>query len=149
MYPHDGRVDHLDGGIMSGSKRVHEPPPYASSPPADEAVIAGSIWAITFRQITPWRARSQHPKDAVEDTSILLNLIYDFAQTGLPLDNVDPEAIERPIHWDIRLIERFMIIMGPTSSMFDILTISSLLLLFQADVAFFRTGWFMETLSLL
>ena len=78
---------------------------------------------------------------------LLLNLIYDFAQTGLPLDNVDPEAIEQPIHWDIRLIERFMIVMGPTSSMFDVLTISVLLLLFQADVALFRTGWFMETLA--
>ena len=31
---------------------------------------------------------------------LLTNLIYDFAQTGLPLDNVDPEAIERPIHWE-------------------------------------------------
>jgi hypothetical protein len=71
MYPHDGRVDHLDGGIMSDSKRVHEPAPYASSPPADEAVIAGSIWAITFRQIAPWCAGSQHPADAVEDTSIV------------------------------------------------------------------------------
>ena len=56
MYAHDGRVYHLDGGIMSDSKRVHEPAPYASSPPADEAVIAGSIWAVTFRQITPWEA---------------------------------------------------------------------------------------------
>jgi P-type Mg2+ transporter len=78
---------------------------------------------------------------------LLLNLIYDFAQSGLPLDNVDPEAIERPIHWDIRLIERFMMVMGPTSSMFDLMTITALLLLFQADVAFFRTGWFMETLA--
>jgi magnesium-transporting ATPase (P-type) len=68
---------------------------------------------------------------------LLLNLIYDFAQSGLPLDNVDPEAIERPIHWDIRLIERFMMVMGPTSSMFDLMTITALLLLFQADVAFF------------
>jgi Mg2+-importing ATPase len=78
---------------------------------------------------------------------LLINLIYDFAQTGLPLDNVDPEDIAKPIHWDIRLIERFMMVMGPTSSMFDILTISGLLLLFHADVAFFRTGWFVETLA--
>ena len=35
---------------------------------------------------------------------------------GLPLDNVDPEAIERPIHWNIRLIERFMIVIGPISN---------------------------------
>ena len=40
-----------------------------------------------------------------------------------------------------------MMVMGPTSSMFDVLTISMLLLLFQADVAFFRTGWFVETLA--
>jgi Mg2+-importing ATPase len=78
---------------------------------------------------------------------LLINLIYDFAQSGLPLDNVDPEAIEQPIHWNIRLIERFMMMMGPASSMFDILTISGLLLLFHADVAFFRTGWFVETLA--
>ena len=78
---------------------------------------------------------------------LLINLIYDFAQSGLPLDNVDPEAIEQPIHWDIRLIERFMMMMGPASSIFDIVTISGLLLLFHADVAFFRTGWFMETLA--
>ena len=78
---------------------------------------------------------------------LLLNLIYDFAQTGLPLDNVDPEDLAKPIHWDIRLIERFMMVMGPTSSVFDIITISGLLFLFHADVAFFRTGWFVETLA--
>ena len=78
---------------------------------------------------------------------LLINLIYDFAQTGLPLDRVDPEDVARPIHWDIRLIERFMIVMGPTSSMFDMLTISGLLFVFHADMAFFRTGWFVETLS--
>ena len=78
---------------------------------------------------------------------LLINLIYDFAETGLPLDNVDPKDIAKPIHWDIRLIERFMIVMGPTSSMFDMVTISRLLLVFHADVAFFRTGWFVETLA--
>jgi P-type Mg2+ transporter len=77
---------------------------------------------------------------------LLTNLIYDFAQTGLPLDNVDPEAIERPIHWDILLIERFMVVMGPISTIFDVATFAVLLLLFQADEAFFRTGWFVESL---
>jgi hypothetical protein len=37
---------------------------------------------------------------------LLTNLIYDAAQTGLPLDRVDPEAVQRPIHWDMRVIER-------------------------------------------
>jgi Mg2+-importing ATPase len=77
---------------------------------------------------------------------LLTNLIYDFAQTGLPLDNVDPEAVARPIHWDIRLIERFMIVMGPISTIFDVATFAVLLLLFQADEALFRTGWFVESL---
>jgi Mg2+-importing ATPase len=77
---------------------------------------------------------------------LLTNLIYDFAQTGLPLDNVDPEAIAQPIHWDIRLIERFMIMMGPVSTLFDVTTFAVLLMLFQADEALFRTGWFVESL---
>jgi Mg2+-importing ATPase len=77
---------------------------------------------------------------------LLTNLIYDVAQTGLPLDNVDPEAVERPIHWDIRLIERFMIVIGPISTLFDIATFAVLLLFFHATEAFFRTGWFVESL---
>jgi Mg2+-importing ATPase len=77
---------------------------------------------------------------------LLTNLIYDAAQTGLPLDNVDPEAIERPIHWDMRLIERFMIVMGPISTLFDVITFAVLLLVFHAGEAFFRTGWFVESL---
>jgi Mg2+-importing ATPase len=77
---------------------------------------------------------------------LLTNLIYDFAQTGLPLDNVDPEAVARPIHWDIRLIERFMIVMGPISTVFDVATFAALLLVFQAGEVLFRTGWFVESL---
>ncbi|MDB5394830.1 MAG: mgtA [Rhodospirillales bacterium] len=77
---------------------------------------------------------------------LLTNLIYDLAQTGLPLDNVDPEAVERPIHWEMRLIERFMIVMGPISTLFDVATFAVLLLLFRADESLFRTGWFVESL---
>jgi P-type Mg2+ transporter len=71
---------------------------------------------------------------------LLSNLIYDVAQTGLPLDNVDPEAVERPIHWDMRLIERFMVVMGPISMLFDAVTFAVLLLLFHVGEGFFRTG---------
>src|ERR1019366_2616999 len=67
---------------------------------------------------------------------LLTNLIYDFAQTGLPLDNVDAEAVERPIHWDIKLIEKFMVVMGPVSTAFDVITFFVLLRLFHADEAF-------------
>jgi P-type Mg2+ transporter len=77
---------------------------------------------------------------------LLTNLIYDFAQSGLPLDNVDPKDVERPIHWESKLIERFMIVMGPISTVFDLLTFAVLVLFFRADMAFFRTGWFIESL---
>src|ERR1700722_6627357 len=57
---------------------------------------------------------------------LLTNLIYDVAQAGLPIDNVDAEAIERPLHWDLRLIERFMVVMGPVSTLFDVITFATL-----------------------
>src|SRR6202030_4808937 len=71
MRAHDGRVYHLDGRIMSGGKCVHDPPPHSGSSPPDEAVVAGGAWSIVIRQIAPWCAGSQHPADAVEDTSIV------------------------------------------------------------------------------
>lgn len=77
---------------------------------------------------------------------LLTNLIYDFAQTGLPFDEVDEEVIARPVHWNIRLIERFMPVMGPISTVFDLITFGVLIFLFQSDVALFRTGWFIESL---
>ena len=77
---------------------------------------------------------------------LLTNLIYDCAQMGLPVDHVDPETVERPVHWDIRMIERFMLVIGPVSTVFDMLTFGVLVLLFHADETFFRTGWFVESL---
>ena len=77
---------------------------------------------------------------------LLGNLIYDLAQTGLPFDRVDDEAIQRPIHWEIKLIERFMVLIGPISTVFDVATFAVLLLVFHAGEAMFRTGWFVESI---
>ena len=61
-------------------------------------------------------------------TQILLNnLLYDFSEIGVPFDNVDAEALRRPARWDMRLIERFMLVLGPVSSLFDFLTFCALL----------------------
>jgi hypothetical protein len=60
MHAHDGRVDHLDGRIVSGGKCVHNPSPYSGPSPPDETVVAGGAWAIAIRQIAPWCAGSQH-----------------------------------------------------------------------------------------
>ena len=71
MHARHGCVYHLDGSIMSGGKCVHDPPPYSGPSPPDETVIASGAWAIALWQIAPWCAGSQHPADAVEDTSIV------------------------------------------------------------------------------
>jgi Mg2+-importing ATPase len=50
------------------------------------------------------------------------NLLYDFSQTGIPMDNVDHEQIAGPLKWNITNIKRFMVFIGPVSSIFDYAT---------------------------
>ena len=78
---------------------------------------------------------------------LLNNLIYNVSEVAIPFDRVDPEAITGPIKWDIKLIERFMLVFGPVSSIFDFLTFYALLYLFDADQALFQTGWFIESMT--
>lgn len=77
---------------------------------------------------------------------LLTNLIYDFAQTAIPVDHVDAEAVAQPVHWDIHLIQRFMVFMGPVSTVFDVVTFGVMLRVMHADEVLFRTGWFVESL---
>ena len=78
---------------------------------------------------------------------LLNNLLYDCSEIGVPLDHVEPEALAKPSRWDLPLIERFMLVLGPVSSLFDFLTFAALLYLFSADEALFQTGWFIELLA--
>jgi Mg2+-importing ATPase len=81
-------------------------------------------------------------------TQILLNnLLYDLAQLPIPTDRVDPDYLRKPRRWDIGLIRRFMLLIGPLSSLFDFLTFWVLLRLFRAGEALFQTGWFVESLA--
>ena len=77
---------------------------------------------------------------------LLNNLIYDASQTAIPTDTIDPEVAATPAHWDVRAIQRFMLIFGPISSVFDFLTFGALLLLMGANEHEFQTGWFIESL---
>jgi Mg2+-importing ATPase len=77
---------------------------------------------------------------------LLNNLLYDCSEIGVPLDNVDPESLALPSRWNLALIERFMLVMGPVSSLFDCLTFGALLYLFSATEPLFQTGWFIESL---
>jgi len=81
-------------------------------------------------------------------TQILLNnFLYDVSQITIPTDNVDADFIRRPRHWDIALIRKFMLCIGPISSVFDFLTFYVLLRFFNAREQFFHTGWFVESLA--
>jgi len=76
------------------------------------------------------------------------NLLYDFSQTAIPTDNVDPEYIATPRRWDISNIFKFMVFIGPISSIFDYTTYAVMLYEFDAwaNPPLFQTGWFVESL---
>jgi len=81
---------------------------------------------------------------------LINNLLYDFSQTGIPFDHVDQEALIKPPKWKIDNIRRFMIFIGPISSIFDYATYALMWFVFGANSidnqALFQTGWFVESL---
>ncbi|HWX84408.1 MAG TPA: magnesium-translocating P-type ATPase [Xanthobacteraceae bacterium] len=76
------------------------------------------------------------------------NLLYDFSQTTIPTDNVDAEYLAVPRRWDIGNIAKFVLFIGPISSIFDYVTYFTMLYGFAAwnNAALFQTGWFVESL---
>jgi Mg2+-importing ATPase len=81
-------------------------------------------------------------------TQILLNnFLYDLAQITIPSDNVDESFVMKPRRWNIDLIRRFMLYIGPLSSAYDFLTFFVLLHVFHASAPLFHTGWFVESLA--
>ncbi len=70
------------------------------------------------------------------------NFLTDFPTIGIATDSVDPEMVEKPRRWNVKLIRNFMVVFGLHSSIFDFITFGTLLLLLHASVDQFRTGWF-------
>ncbi|BCQ62559.1 magnesium-translocating P-type ATPase [Pseudomonas sp. Boi14] len=81
---------------------------------------------------------------------LLQNLMYDFSQLALPWDKMDKEYLSKPRKWDAKNIGRFMLWIGPTSSIFDITTFALMWYVFAANsvemAALFQSGWFIEGL---
>lgn len=84
---------------------------------------------------------------------LLLNLMYDISQTTIPWDNVDASYLKKARKWDAFSIQRFMLFIGPVSSLFDIATFAILYFVFKLNdpanlklVTLFQTGWFIESL---
>jgi len=78
---------------------------------------------------------------------LLNNFLYDLAQVSIPTDKVDRSFIRKPHRWDVRLIQKFMLYIGPISSVYDFLTFYVLLRIFHASESLFHTGWFVESLA--
>ncbi|PZL95170.1 magnesium-translocating P-type ATPase [Pantoea graminicola] len=81
---------------------------------------------------------------------LIQNLMYDVSQLALPWDKVDREFLNKPRKWDAGNIKRFMLWMGPTSSIFDVTTFALMWFIFGANHAgvqsLFQSGWFIEGL---
>lgn len=81
---------------------------------------------------------------------LLQNLLYDISQLALPWDKMDAEFLRKPRKWDAGNIRRFMLWIGPTSSLFDIATFALMWYCFGANHAgmqsLFQSGWFVEGL---
>ena len=141
----------LEDGIIEGRKVFGNIIKYirmgASSNFGNMFSVLGGAYFLPFLPMAPIQV-------------LVNNLLYDFSQIGIPTDRVDEEYLEKPRRWDIESIKRFMLWIGPISSIFDYTTFF-LMLYFYNCIAFkttadpalkahyeslFHTGWFVESL---
>lgn len=81
---------------------------------------------------------------------LIQNLLYDISQTTIPFDSMDTDYLRKPRKWDASDLSRFMIFIGPISSIFDIITYLVMWYVFSCNSidqqALFQSGWFIEGL---
>ena len=81
---------------------------------------------------------------------LVQNLLYDISQVSIPWDTMDADFIEKPKKWDATGISRFMLLIGPISSLLDYVTFAVLFFVFKANSpqyqSIFQSGWFIEGL---
>ncbi len=142
----------LEEGIVEGRKVFANIIKYirmgASSNFGNMFSVVGASYLLPFLPMQPIQVLAN-------------NLLYDISQTGIPTDNVDAEQTAKPLAWDIGNIKRFMVWIGPVSSIFDYATFGLMWFFFRcsgfldtaAGVAqktslerLFQTGWFVESL---
>jgi Mg2+-importing ATPase len=142
----------LEEGIIEGRKVFANIIKYirmgASSNFGNMFSVVGASYLLPFLPMQPVQVLTN-------------NLLYDFSQTGIPTDNVDGELIARPLKWNVDNIKRFMVFIGPVSSIFDYATFALMWFFFrcsayldpatgvqqkEALAKLFQTGWFVESL---
>ncbi|HJS89401.1 MAG TPA: magnesium-translocating P-type ATPase [Steroidobacteraceae bacterium] len=131
----------LDDGVMEGRKVFGNVVKYIRMGASSNfgnmfSVIGASAW-LPFLPMSPVQVLTN-------------NLLYDLSQTAIPTDGVDEEYLERPRRWEIGNIGRFVLTVGPISSLFDYATYGTMYFLFgartPAQAALFQTGWFVESI---
>ena len=78
---------------------------------------------------------------------IVNNFLYDLSQVAIPSDHVDGMYLVKPRRWNVAFIRRYMLLVGPISSLYDFLTFAVMLGVFHAGEVLFHTGWFVESLA--
>ena len=131
----------LEEGVIEGRKVFGNIIKYirmgASSNFGNMFSMVGASALLPFLPMAPVQLLSQ-------------NLLYDISQTAIPFDDVDKEYLERPRRWEIQNISRFMLFIGPISSIFDYATFALMWFVFKANspehAGLFQSGWFIEGL---
>lgn len=131
----------LEGGVIEGRKVFANILKYirmgASSNFGNMFSVLGASAFLPFLPMAPIQVLTN-------------NLLYDFSQVPIPNDAVDEEQVARPRPWRIEEIRRFILFIGPISSIFDYTTFFVMLWVFHcwnpARAPLFQTGWFVESL---
>ncbi|MGA2859592.1 MAG: magnesium-translocating P-type ATPase [Candidatus Sulfotelmatobacter sp.] len=131
----------LEGGVSEGRKVFANIVKYirmgASSNFGNMFSVVGASAFLPFLPMAPIQVLTN-------------NLLYDFSQVPIPADAVDEEQVTKPRPWDIGEIRRFILFIGPISSIFDYTTFFVMLWIFHcwnpSRASLFQTGWFVESL---
>lgn len=127
----------LAEGVIEGRKIFNNTTKYillsASSNFGNMFSVAGASIFLPFLPMLPVQI-------------LLLNFLSDFSQFTIPVDNVDIEDLKKPKKLRINVINKYMLTMGPVSSVYDFLTYFVMLVIFSANAALFQTGWFIESM---
>jgi Mg2+-importing ATPase len=131
----------LEGGVTEGRKVFANILKYirmgASSNFGNMFSVLGASAFVPFLPMAPIQVLTN-------------NLLYDFSQVPIPADAVDDDQVARPRPWNIEEIRRFILFLGPISSIFDYTTFFVMLYVFgcwdPSRASIFQTGWFVESL---
>jgi Mg2+-importing ATPase len=131
----------LEGGVIEGRKVFANIIKYirmgVSSNFGNMFSVLGASAFLPFLPMTPIQILSN-------------NMLYDFSQVPIPTDSVDENLVALPMPWKINEIKRFILCIGPISSIFDYTTFFVMLYVFKcwnpSRASLFQTGWFVESI---